>query len=88
MKKIAFGLFVSALAVLMLTPISTGVNQTLVNNPPSLADGSLPPPPLPPGLNGLRGDVSFLADGSLPPPPLPPLAPADREELAALGQAA
>ncbi len=63
MKRLATVLSLCALALLILTPVGSGVNKSSVNRYGMRADGSLPPPPFP----------KLWADGSLPPPPFPKL---------------
>ena len=71
MKKIVGALTVSVVVLLMVSPVSTHVNKSIVNTPSiRLADGSMPPPPFPP-----RQLPLLNADGSMPPPPFPPPQP-------------
>jgi hypothetical protein len=62
MKRLGGALFLSALLVLMLAPVSAHVNNSLVNNHAVWADGQGPIPPFPGGL---------WADGQGPIPPFP-----------------
>ena len=64
MKRLMTALFLCALVLLMLTPVTIGVNKTSANSDCVRADGVLPPPPFPP--------PKLWADGVLPPPPFPP----------------
>lgn len=63
MKRITALLFVFALLLMIVAPVTLGVNTRVVNNSSVWADGSGPVPPFPSGL---------LADGSGPVPPFPP----------------
>jgi hypothetical protein len=83
MKKVALLAAFSLLALLILLPVTSSVNQTVGN--PVLdhrmlrADGS-PIPPLPPKKLH-RDSTSLVADGS-PIPPLPPKKPHRNYEAA------
>lgn len=47
MKRVVTVLVLCALVLLMLTPVTIGVNLTSVDGHPAWADGSAPPPPFP-----------------------------------------
>ena len=66
MKRITALLFVFALLLVIVAPVTFGVNTRIVNNSSGSsvwADGGGPVPPFPSGL---------LADGGGPVPPFPP----------------
>ncbi len=63
MKRLVGLLFVSAVMVFMLAPVTAHVNKTLVNHQPVWADGQGPIPPFP--------DSQRWADGQGPIPPFP-----------------
>ena len=47
--------------------------QTVVQGSVStIADGTHPPPPVPPAARSVEGGVALQADGTHPPPPVPP----------------
>ncbi len=62
MKRLMTVLSICTLVLLMLTPVTIGVNKLSVNTHPAWADGGAPPPPFPHKL---------WADGGAPPPPFP-----------------
>jgi hypothetical protein len=74
MKKVAILAALSLLALLIVLPITSSVNQTVgnpvLNNGTLRADGT-PIPPLPPKKKLHRDSTSLVADGT-PIPPLPP----------------
>jgi hypothetical protein len=89
MSRIAGALAVCASVLLMLTPVTRHVNQTLRSTPSITfrADGGMLLPAFPLQSPQLRADGSMppppfppqplllRADGSMPPPPFPPLQP-------------
>jgi hypothetical protein len=63
MKRLFGALFLSALILLMLAPVSNHVNKSLVNGQRLWADGGGPIPPFP--------NPPLWADGGGPIPPFP-----------------
>jgi len=74
MKRLAVGLLIGFVTLLILQPVSPRVNS-LFNNQPTRAD-NWPIPPIPPTL---------VADGS-PIPPIPPTSVADGSPIPAKSQ--
>ncbi len=81
MKRITALLFVFALLLMIVAPVTFGVNTRVVNNSSRLsvwADGGGPVPPFPSGLVADGGGPvppfpsGLVADGGGPVPPFPP----------------
>jgi len=73
MKKLSFGAVAFVVAVLMLLPVITPVNQALSKSQPAdkviMADGAPLPPPTGGGGKPPAAGAVLLADGAPLPPP-------------------
>jgi hypothetical protein len=78
LKKPAFAVAVSLLAVLIVLPVVRSVNlsagKPITIDRIQYADGSPLPPPIPPKPPSIN-DHTLVADGSPLPPPIPPKPP-------------